>query len=753
MAEMHEGEGAIGARKAEAWRRHREDRDAPDAPPAPTPVNTVRPTTPDAPRAPVAPTLDLESLIGGRWFAVGGALIFVVGVGLLVRLAVAEGWFGGLPAWAKCATGAALGLALIGAGEGLRRRVNAWALVGLNAAGIGALFAAAYAVYGVYTLVGAPTAMMLFGLCTAAGVAVAVRHRLGSLAVVALLGGYLAPILMADDAANPVVTPLSLAALFTVGVGLGVWARAEGRRRDALAGFEAARALAWVASLVLGTWWIVKLGVWSGVERSDGAWVLAAAWLGFIVYLWTVVHAQAILAASRSPVELVGSAWIVPAAVTTGWGVLLAMNDAVAPALGMGRWVPAAVGAILTASAGFALLAGESRSTTGVLSARGRFAAVLLVEAACLLILAVALSISGWLQTGVWLAMGVAAVFGALFLARDERGTSTLPTRALGLYGIMLLILGSGRVFLVDLADPTLTAARWDAAAAWGLVLSRWTLLVALAGVAWTAAGAAALAAAPKLSAAFGGGMIALGACLVLASIAHADAAGASVVLVWLLAAWVLAGLALLLPRGTGESLGWASGAVGFAAAVVLFCIAPRDFSRGITSEDLFLPVSLAGVLVAGLAALAIVHARPALERIPAFRGSLAALTLAAACVLVLGTLLPASVESYRVAFRLSEDATARRAAVSLCGALYAAFAVGVGFWRRIPAARVAGLALMGLAGLKVLIVDFAGASLFWRTLSFLVVGFLMLGVAVLYGWLARAASPKPDAEEGASPA
>ncbi len=97
-------------------------------------------------------TLMLERLVGGRWFAAIGSIVVVIGLGLFLKLAIDEGWLARIPPAVKCWAVAGFGLALLGVGEVLHRRIGALASAGPSATGVAAIYAAGYSAYGIYQL-------------------------------------------------------------------------------------------------------------------------------------------------------------------------------------------------------------------------------------------------------------------------------------------------------------------------------------------------------------------------------------------------------------------------------------------------------------------------------------------------------------------------------------------------------------------------------------------------------------------------
>jgi uncharacterized membrane protein len=81
-----------------------------------------------------------------------------------------------------------------------------------------------------------------------------------------------------------------------------------------------------------------------------------------------------------------------------------------------------------------------------------------------------------------------------------------------------------------------------------------------------------------------------------------------------------------------------------------------------------------------------------------------------------------------------SEDATlAAGLAVSAWWLVFAAALVGVGFRRNLKQARVAGLAVAGLAVIKVLVFDLSSLDALYRVGSVFILGLVFLLLAYLY--------------------
>jgi uncharacterized membrane protein len=149
------------------------------------------------------PTGLITWLTSGNWPAkVGGALI-IVGVGALLRFALIEI---DVPPMVKLVSGIvialALGLASTFVGSGPSRRAVSLALGG---AAFGVAYLTAYSAFGLFKYLSNPAGLALLGL-TSVGVGVfAVTRSALSLAVLSMVGAFLAPAFAVDDPGPAVV--------------------------------------------------------------------------------------------------------------------------------------------------------------------------------------------------------------------------------------------------------------------------------------------------------------------------------------------------------------------------------------------------------------------------------------------------------------------------------------------------------------------------------------------------------------------
>lgn len=187
-----------------------------------SPPAAAPPPAPD-PRPRLAlPRLSVETLVGGRlpiW--IGGVALVLAGF-FLVRYSIEQGLLG--PA-ARTAIAALFGLALVAASEVVRRlpatREDARLGQALAGAGIASLYGTLYLAAALYHLVAPLPAFIAVVLVTLAAMGLSLRHGPPT-AIMALLGGFLAPLVAGFDAAGiaPLLVYLGLfvAALFGLAV-------------------------------------------------------------------------------------------------------------------------------------------------------------------------------------------------------------------------------------------------------------------------------------------------------------------------------------------------------------------------------------------------------------------------------------------------------------------------------------------------------------------------------------------------------
>jgi uncharacterized membrane protein len=185
----------------------------PQAEPSPAPTSVpITPAqsepAPGAPEAAATTAPSFEERVGTRWAVwVGGAALAVGGI-FLVNYSIEAGLIGPTT---RIVLGTLFALALIGAGEWMRRGerelpidiVPAAHIPGiLTAAGTVALFGTIYAAYALYGLIGTGTAFVLLGAAGLTAMLASALHG-PALAGLGLVGAMVTPLLVSSSDPNP----------------------------------------------------------------------------------------------------------------------------------------------------------------------------------------------------------------------------------------------------------------------------------------------------------------------------------------------------------------------------------------------------------------------------------------------------------------------------------------------------------------------------------------------------------------------
>ncbi|MBW6398512.1 DUF2339 domain-containing protein [Roseomonas sp. HJA6] len=344
VAEQEDAEAREAAARTEAMAATpREDAPAevlPEAEPAPPP--------PWARQGPPRPQRSLEELITQRWGVWLGAGALLLAAIFLIRTAVEEGWLG---PGARCALAALLGAVLILGGEWLARRSAAidrpgtlpdYAPAALTAGGLAALFGAAYAATGLYTLL--PPLIGFVAMAAVGGLGLLLSLRRGPLvAVIGLVGAFATPALVSSE--DPSLPGLFAYLLVVVAAAmLVVRATAWGW-------------LGWSATVAGALWVLVGTGMGQGLDLWAPALFVPLAAACFLFLLPREALGSALgRRLAHVPPGLLGAA-LLPAAIFDGGfapaaGILLLSPVAILAGLRDERltrlpWIAAGLGLVM----------------------------------------------------------------------------------------------------------------------------------------------------------------------------------------------------------------------------------------------------------------------------------------------------------------------------------------------------------------------------------------------------------------------
>jgi uncharacterized membrane protein len=169
----------------------------PQGPPPPTP--RARAAAPAIAPGSFSKAGGLEARIGGSWFNRIGIIAIFLGVTFFLKYAVDSQWIG--PA-GRVLIGAAIGVGFLILGERLRKLYPSYAY-GLTGGGIAVLYAAIWFASGnKYGLLSQPLAFALMASVTATASLLSARYSALPIAVLALIGGFLTPILLSTGVDN-----------------------------------------------------------------------------------------------------------------------------------------------------------------------------------------------------------------------------------------------------------------------------------------------------------------------------------------------------------------------------------------------------------------------------------------------------------------------------------------------------------------------------------------------------------------------
>lgn len=198
----------------------------PPSPPPPKPVPAAAPAPPKTPPPSPARGPSLLRRAAGavkRWFTTGnvpvkvGVILSLLGLSFLIQTALNRGWIT-LNLETRLAIAGLFGLAMLIIGFWVRGRNLVYAL-SLQGGGVAVMYLTVYSSLVFYEVLAAPPAFVAVAVITAAAGVMSAVQNSRSLAVLGIIGGFLAPILIsADDGSHLVLfgylAALNLAVLF-----------------------------------------------------------------------------------------------------------------------------------------------------------------------------------------------------------------------------------------------------------------------------------------------------------------------------------------------------------------------------------------------------------------------------------------------------------------------------------------------------------------------------------------------------------
>ena len=168
----------------------------PEPGPPPPPPETPRETQPPPPAATRAPGFSadqIESIIGRRWVGWIAISLILFATAFFMKYAFDNRWIGEV---GRVAIGITFGIAFSVAG--FRYHKRGWRIFSqiLTAGGIILLYLSTYAAFGYYHLIGQTTAFVFLLILIAETAGLALIYNAPAIAIMALIGGFLTPLLL-----------------------------------------------------------------------------------------------------------------------------------------------------------------------------------------------------------------------------------------------------------------------------------------------------------------------------------------------------------------------------------------------------------------------------------------------------------------------------------------------------------------------------------------------------------------------------
>jgi uncharacterized membrane protein len=163
-------------------------------PPGPPPPPLITPSPVST--APRLSAYQIESIIGRRWVGWVAISLILFATAFFLKYAFDNRWIGEL---GRVAFGVAFGIGMCIAGFRYHRR--GWRVFSqiLTAGGIVLLYLSSYAAFGYYHLVGQKTAFVYIVILIAETAALALVYNAPAIAIMALIGGFLTPLLLHSE--------------------------------------------------------------------------------------------------------------------------------------------------------------------------------------------------------------------------------------------------------------------------------------------------------------------------------------------------------------------------------------------------------------------------------------------------------------------------------------------------------------------------------------------------------------------------
>ena len=167
------------------------------AAPLPSPLQRPSAPQPQPARAGAAAGMDIERVIGGKWLNWIGIAALLVGTAFFLKYAFDNNWIGPL---GRVTIGLLAGTALIVYSQWLFKKTYVYFAEGVAGLGAGVLFLSLYAAWNFYHLIPNLAAFAGMVAITAVLLGLALARDSQRIAVLALIGGFITPLLVSTGA-------------------------------------------------------------------------------------------------------------------------------------------------------------------------------------------------------------------------------------------------------------------------------------------------------------------------------------------------------------------------------------------------------------------------------------------------------------------------------------------------------------------------------------------------------------------------
>jgi len=154
----------------------------------PVPESVITPTM----EKPARKQREWEQILGGSWLARIGVLALIIGIAFFLKYAFDNNWLGPT---GRVILGVIAGLAMLGGGYRWRKRYPIMTQV-LSGGGIAVLYLSIFASFALYDLVNLYVALAFLFLVSIASAAIALRYNSMSLAILGIIGAFMAPFIL-----------------------------------------------------------------------------------------------------------------------------------------------------------------------------------------------------------------------------------------------------------------------------------------------------------------------------------------------------------------------------------------------------------------------------------------------------------------------------------------------------------------------------------------------------------------------------